>query len=257
MSYKNLEDALRNWQNKFAYYEYELSITASATQKFELKERIKECQEQINRLKQEISRIYNPKIQNYPATSPAISEPVYVSINTPIKEPPKENPYSFSIEKTVDYTRLRDFLAAGKLKEADRQTARILLELADREQEGWLCSQDIEKLPCSVLSEIDRLWFQYSNHLFGFGVQRQIWVDIGGLPDRFDFKVYSKFSDRVGWRRNNDWLKKYDDFTFTLAAPKGHLPSLRFPGVEDGTNCWKTWKESFEYFLSRTETCLY
>lgn len=224
----DLEELLDLLYEKLSSFERDLIITSNTPAKFELEQRIKReilpdiqrYEAEINRLKQEISRIYNPKIQNYPATPPAISEPVYISRNTPIKEPPKENRYSFSIEKRVDYTQLRDFLAAGKLKEADRQTARILLELADREQEGWLCSQDIEKLPCSVLSEIDRLWFQYSNHLFGFGVQRQIWVDIGGLPDRFDFKVYSKFSDRVGWRRNNDWLKKYDDFTFTLAALK-------------------------------------
>ncbi|MEH1974704.1 MAG: GUN4 domain-containing protein [Nostoc sp.] len=209
-----------------------------------------------------ISENLTPQLlgKNYPDTPPHIDKPSSTStrIDTGIRVSSRGNTSSsVSIEKTVDYTRLRDFLAAGELKEADRQTARILLELADREQEGWLCSQDIEKLPCSVLGEIDRLWFQHSNRLFGFGVQRQIWVDIGGLPDRFDFKVYSKFSNRVGWRRNNDWLKKYDDFTFTLAAPKGHLPSLRFSGVENGTNCWKTWKESFEYFLSRTETCLY
>ncbi len=55
MLHKDLEDVLRIWQKKLACYERELSITASSTQKFELKERIKECQEEIKRLRQEIS----------------------------------------------------------------------------------------------------------------------------------------------------------------------------------------------------------
>ncbi len=166
-------------------------------------------------------------------------------------EPPSLEPDDCS----VDYTPLHDLLATGKLKEANQETVRILLEVADRQERGWLGSQDIRELPCSVLSEIDQLWFQQSNGLFGLRVQRQIWVDLGGQPGQFDFTVFCKFGDRVGWRRNNDWLKKYDDFIFTLAAPKGHLPSLRFPGVENGTNCWKTWRESFEDFLSCVETC--
>ena len=51
MSREKLEQAKRKWEEKLAHYEYELSITAGAPQKFELRERIQECQEEIKRIK--------------------------------------------------------------------------------------------------------------------------------------------------------------------------------------------------------------
>ncbi len=169
---------------------------------------------------------------------------------------PSSPPQTEPDEVELLYTELRDLLAAGKWKEADQETARVILKAAGREEEGWLRSKDVEQFPCSALCTIDQLWKQYSKGRFGFSVQRQIWLDVGGQPSKFDFAIFLKFGDRVSWRVNNDWHQKYDDFTFTLDAPEGHLPSLRFPGVENGLDCWKTWKESFQVFLSRVETCL-
>ncbi|NCS06585.1 MAG: hypothetical protein GPJ07_08215 [Microcystis aeruginosa G13-07] len=171
------------------------------------------------------------------------------SSKSPLPEPPAP--------PNSNYPQLSDFLAAQKWREADQETMKILLEVAEREEEGWLLSRNIQKLPCSVLSEINQLWVTHSNEQFGFSIQRQIWRSLRGQPGQFDFIVFRKFSEKVGWYKNNDWLKKYDNFTFTLAAPKGHLPSLRFPGVEKGNNCWQPWKESFEEFLPRIETCLF
>ena len=50
MSREKLEQTKRNWEEKLAEYEYELSITASAPQKFELRKRIEECQQEIERI---------------------------------------------------------------------------------------------------------------------------------------------------------------------------------------------------------------
>jgi hypothetical protein len=54
VSKEGLEQTLRNWQEKLAYFENELSITSSSTQKFELRKRIEECRQEIQRITKEI-----------------------------------------------------------------------------------------------------------------------------------------------------------------------------------------------------------
>jgi hypothetical protein len=41
-------------------------------------------------------------------------------------------------EKGIDYTKLRDLLAAGKWKDADKETLAVMLKATDREKEGYL-----------------------------------------------------------------------------------------------------------------------
>ncbi len=57
MSSAKLEQAKRKWEEKLANFEYELSITSSAPQKFELQERIKECQQEIERITKKIESL--------------------------------------------------------------------------------------------------------------------------------------------------------------------------------------------------------
>ncbi len=82
-----------------------------------------------------------------------------------------------------DNTRLGDLLAAGKWKQADKETANLLLKVANREEEGWLRNEDMEKFSCQDLRTIDDLWVKYSNGHFGFSVQQRIWQEIGGKVD--------------------------------------------------------------------------
>lgn len=133
-------------------------------------------------------------------------------------------PDNLSSEKGVDYTRLRDLLKAGKWKEADKETVRVMLKAAGKQPDDYLNPEDIEKFPCTDLRTIDQLWVRYSNGRFGFSVQKRIWESVGQ-------DIY-KFGDRVGWRKgiletsiNKQWLY-YNDLTFSLEAPEGHLPSL-------------------------------
>jgi hypothetical protein len=123
-------------------------------------------------------------------------------------------------EKGVDYTKLRDLLAAGKWKEADEETRSVMLKAAGREEERYLNSKSIENFPCTDLRTIDQLWIEYSKGLFGFSVQKRIYESVG--------KDYGKFGDRVGWRKgmfSKEWLP-YNQLTFSLNAPQGHLPSM-------------------------------
>jgi len=123
----------------------------------------------------------------------------------------------------MDYINLRNLLATKKWKEADEETARVMSKVAGREKEGWLDRKSIEKFPCEDLRTIDQLWVKYSNGRFGFSVQKRIYQSLGGTRE-YDQKVWEAFGDRVGWRKNNEWLY-YNDLTFSAEkAPEAHLP---------------------------------
>ncbi|PSB23034.1 serine/threonine protein kinase [filamentous cyanobacterium Phorm 46] len=120
----------------------------------------------------------------------------------------------------VDYTRLRNLLAAGKWKEADGETLKVMLKAARREKEGYLDRESIENFPCDDLRTIDQLWVKYSQGRFGFSVQKKIWLEVGG---KVDYDTECKLGDRCGWRKGGEWLN-YSNLTFNKQAPVGHLP---------------------------------
>ncbi len=123
-----------------------------------------------------------------------------------------------------DYARLRDLLAAGEWQKADELTRAIVLDLAGREQEGWLDRKQIAALPWQDLRILNRLWVEYSEGHFGFSVQKQIWQSIS-VANNDHFEVEMILGDRLGWRSNNTWLK-YGEFNGDRdTAPLGHLPS--------------------------------
>lgn len=145
----------------------------------------------------------------------------------------------------VNYTRLRDLLAAVQWEEADRETKRVMLEAAGREKEGLLNREAMEKFPAIDLQTIDQLWLRYSNTRFGFSVQKRIWQSLFGHASadtetlgqrRFSDRAtecINQFAERVGWRVEADWLY-VRDLTFNLSAPEGHLPSPSFATPCDG-----------------------
>jgi len=121
-----------------------------------------------------------------------------------------------------DYINLRNLLAAKKWKEADKETARVMLKVAGREKEGWLNTESIENLSCEDLRTIDELWVKYSNGRFGFSVQKRIYQSLGGTSE-YDEAIFERFGDRVGWIQKNERLY-YNDLTFSEEAPEAHLP---------------------------------
>jgi len=138
-----------------------------------------------------------------------------------------------SVSSNVDYTNLRDLLAAKKWKEADQETEkvmeRVILKIAmGLEEENWLDLDEEEKLhiigkfPCEDLRTIDQLWVKYSNGHFGFSVQKRIYQSLGETSE-YDGEVWERFGNRVGWRQNNKWLY-YNKLNFSTKAPKAHLP---------------------------------
>ena len=126
------------------------------------------------------------------------------------------------------YGKLQDLLAAGKFKEADQETTRVILEVAAKERDT-LTPEDIQKFPCSVLRIIDRLWLTYSKERFGFSVQVRLYRDQGGTMDTLltqNMEVMKSFAARIGWFKDNKGqFDNYDNWDFTLEAPVGCFPA--------------------------------
>jgi uncharacterized caspase-like protein len=128
-------------------------------------------------------------------------------------------------ERGIDYTNLRDLLAAGKWKWADEETGKVMCRAAGRESEGWLRGEDIDNFPCEDLRTINQLWLHYSNGKFGFSVQKKIYESLGGTRE-YNEEVWHKFGDRVGWRKEGSCLSHWD-LTFNLdRAPPAHFPCV-------------------------------
>ncbi|BAZ89969.1 hypothetical protein NIES932_14540 [Raphidiopsis curvata NIES-932] len=121
------------------------------------------------------------------------------------------------------YTKLETLLKAQDFREADLETNRVMLAVANRQSEGWFRIEDAENFPCQELRTIDNLWLKYSQGKFGISVQQEIYKNLGGTK-QFDENVWRSFGDRVGWRRYRSWLY-YIDLNFSLSAPTGQLPT--------------------------------
>ena len=140
----------------------------------------------------------------------------------------KKNEVSLVSAKEVDYRKLRDLLAAGRWKEADRETERVILKAARMESEGYLRLSDSHRFSCQDLRTIDKLWVKYSNGNFGFSVQTEIYQSLGGTGNYYanDSGAWVKFADKVGWRKGGEWLY-YSQLTFSIEHYRGHLPRTR------------------------------
>jgi uncharacterized small protein (DUF1192 family) len=136
-------------------------------------------------------------------------------------------------ERGIDYTRLRDLLKAGNWQEADQETDQLMLKAVGEQAErrGYLKREEIRNFPCEDLLLMDQLWVKFSGGKFGFSVQKQIWVEVGGKLDfgkdeQAAIAAFEKMSDRNGWRRDGNYIASRQVY-FDTSAPKGHLPYNR------------------------------
>jgi hypothetical protein len=155
-------------------------------------------------------------------------------------------------EIPIDYTRLEELLAERDWKEADGETARLAIAIAQREKHGFLRETDLHKFPCSTLKEIDRLWLKATEGKFSLSVQKDLYLSLGG--NRFiNSQIWHQFGAKVGWYRGNAWLH-YDELDFTLNAPVGHLPILG-DGLVWFVGGWEGGGQAFSALISRLTKC--
>jgi GUN4-like/TIR domain len=119
----------------------------------------------------------------------------------------------------INYDILEGCLNVGLWKEANRETRKIILQSANREEDGFLSKTQIHDFDSDVLIQLDDLWKKYSSNHFGFSIQKKI------LKDCHQDAI--QFGTQVGWRQpnreKNTWIDE-NTATYSLNAPLGHLP---------------------------------
>ncbi|MDJ0732282.1 MAG: GUN4 domain-containing protein [Crocosphaera sp.] len=228
--------------------EEERSHTSNLTEKLQLTEqKLFDKELIINQLQQQIDHLIQQELSNKELIINQLQQQINNLKNSPNSTIITE--IELKSEKGVDYTKLRDLLAAGKWKEADQETANVMLEATNRVSERWLRVEDIDNFPCDDLRTIDQLWVHYSKGKFGFSVQKKIYVDeLGGTTD-YDENIWYKFCNRIGWRRTGRYVD-YSDFIFELqnTTPMGHLPHCDSRSI-----FYKDYIFSFRFLLLRKD----
>jgi hypothetical protein len=174
------------------------------------------------------------------------------------------------------YDELDNLLANKKWEEADIKTTKLMLYIAKRENNYWLDITNINNFSCKDLQTINKKWLNSSNNMFGFSLQKDIWIeetkkkglDFNNLNykemDRMD-EAYQSFATRVGWynKKLQSWVGN-NEYIMSSDAPsrlkslgiRGQLPLWRFQGAEG----WESiGKEKLHYggreFFSRVASC--
>ncbi|MEP0777466.1 GUN4 domain-containing protein [Microcoleus sp. ZQ-A2] len=181
-----------------------------------------------------------------------------VAVETPVLEittevvraasTPETLPDDLSSTGATKYEKLERLLKARKWREADKETASIILKPLLEEVGELLIHLYIDKyiqtFPGEELRYINNLWFNYSQGRFGFSVQRRIWREVD--------EDYEAFGDYVGWRVEDDWIY-YSDITYSQKAPPGHLPMMvmMIYGLSLSQNSLEYAESVLESFVSR------
>jgi GUN4-like len=122
----------------------------------------------------------------------------------------------------VEFDRLQDLLQAQKWKEANDETLRLLLTLANRQAEGWLTAWNMRSFSQDDLNTIDGLWANASQGRFGLGIQaRRFAAEVEPL-NLAKPEAWQQFDSVVDWRKDNG-----NHYQFNLEATDGHLPHWR------------------------------
>ncbi|MEM6437302.1 MAG: GUN4 domain-containing protein, partial [Cyanobacteria bacterium P01_D01_bin.115] len=139
--------------------------------------------------------------------------------------------------QTSRYAELEALLKAGKWVEADSETYRLMITTVGKEKGQWFDKEDLLNFPCEDLKTLDQLWVESSGGKFGFSVQKKIYVDCGVSQADLEAgnfpgdKIWNEFCDRVGWKKEGDYLNYSDLQKDPRFSPKGELPRTRRSGV--------------------------
>jgi hypothetical protein len=127
----------------------------------------------------------------------------------------------------LDYTRLRQLLWSQDWRLADQETERLILTGLSQDMQPvdaatWL------HLPRVDMKTLDALWRHHSAGQFGFLAQYQAYTRQEGRPDEFLLAVGWRAEVTLGNLTVRTRPQRYSELTFSLEAPKGHLPTWRW-----------------------------
>ncbi|MGV0029329.1 GUN4 domain-containing protein [Phormidesmis priestleyi] len=119
------------------------------------------------------------------------------------------------------YQRLEELLKNQRWEEADDETYRLMIKTVGKDEGQWFEREELLNFSCEELLGIDRLWVKYSGGRFGFSVQKELYLECGGIADgKYHREAIDRFYDTIGWTKYD-----FDSVDFDTAAPRGHLPT--------------------------------
>jgi predicted NACHT family NTPase len=154
------------------------------------------------------------------------------------------------------YQKLEAYLETQQWYEADQETYRLMITAVGKEDGQEFSKEDLKEFPCDELLDIDRLWVKHSNGLYGFSVQKLIYVECGG---KLNFTspssdIWEKFSDRTAWQSESKWVDYSQSFfKNNFMRMKGHLPAWDIPQCSISESAGMILVYPFIY--SRIATC--
>lgn len=148
---------------------------------------------------------------------------------------------------------IKEFLAKKSFYEADLATIKLFLN-SNYATSKIITHTLIENVPCSVFSEIDELWRNFSDNKFGFKAQIAIWNAIPQQPIS-PYSQLTKFADALGWRKDNNWIKEFPEMMQYDDLPYGHFPRLR--QLDYNKYDWlNIWQDNILNFVTKSVRCL-
>ena len=103
------------------------------------------------------------------------------------------------------YADLERYLQNGQWKEADEETYRLMITEVSKEFGQLLDPEDLLNFPCEPLKVIDGLWVKHSGGKFGFSVQKELYLECGGVLDgKYHKEAYLELYKLCGWDRREE-----------------------------------------------------
>ena len=157
-------------------------------------------------------------------------------------------------EKLKKYNKLLCFLETSKWEKADEETARLMIQIGDKEEKKYLNLDDILNFPCEELRMINDLWLQNSDGKFGFTVQKQIWLDCGGRIGEYEWEPYRKFAEKVKWWNGGWWNgDRSSIWSINYIKPiKGHLPFELYKHLRGAEELYRKHKKNLDKQMSKS-----
>lgn len=146
---------------------------------------------------------------------------------------------------------LRALLEAREWHAADDETRRILIEDADLGGFIGVDAGEASAIHCDLLVAIDDAWTGASGGHFGLSTQQRILAT--ELSEGFaSTETWRSFGREVGWVHGREWIEP-DALTYSLDAPKGHLPYI--PSIGTVVTTGHVY-EVFLAFYNRVADCI-
>jgi hypothetical protein len=152
----------------------------------------------------------------------------------------------------LGYTKLELLLKKKKWKDADLQTVKIMDKVLNLKSGEYMSSEDLPRFSCYDLCMINDLWIKYSNNMFGFSIQKNIYEEVLGQETNFDSGAWQRFGKRVGWYKEKKWMDDNNYQNGWKNAPKGYFP---LNGSVSGEDWSRDSKDYFSEFMSKLKEC--